>query len=119
MQKKIISINMTVLLIPILLLMPTLAMATNESSFKWGYKEAQIEYRDCLDGNAVDCGITTYSCFSPISTSVGDGTTKYHEIEHYDIMTNKTACMDGYIHSWNHICDPAKTNEIACPFQKR
>ena len=32
-------------------------------------------------------------------------------------MTNKTACIDGYVHGWNHVCDKAtaKDNEVLCP----
>jgi hypothetical protein len=31
-----------------------------------------------------------------------------------------TACIDGYIHAWNRVCDPAQAskwpnNEVPCP----
>ena len=93
-----------------------LAHATNESSYKCGYKEGQVEWVKCTTDDD-DCGTATESCFSPISISVGIGTVHYHDIEHYDIMTNKTACIDGFIHAWNHMCDPvkAKHNGVDCP----
>jgi hypothetical protein len=88
------------LIIP-LLLAPTLAMATNESDYKYGYKQAQVEWVNCTapdDG----CGTVTTDCFSP--------------------TTNTTACIDGFVDGWNHVCDSvkAKENYVYCPttFQK-
>lgn len=72
------------------------AHATDESSYEYGYKMAQVDYRDCLAADN-GCGTVTTACFSS--------------------MTNNTACIDGYVHGWNHVCDPvkAKENDLNCP----
>ena len=96
------------------------AHATNESSYKWGYKQGKSEYDNCLDFDA-DCNTATDDCQSPIYTSVKNETTGYfNSVPRYDAVTNQMACIHGYIHAWNHFCDPAKTrlwpnNELPCP----
>jgi len=35
-------------------------------------------------------------------------------------MTNTTACIDGYVHAWNHVCNQKQAkdwpnNEVPCP----
>jgi hypothetical protein len=92
------------------------AYGTNESSYKWGYRQGKLEYSNCT---SIDngCGTADTSCFSPIHIATGVGTTHYRDTPHYEIMTNKTACMNGYIHAWNHICDPIKSKNrgLNCP----
>jgi hypothetical protein len=93
-----LKIVYTVTLVIALIVATPLAYATNEneSSYKYGYKEAQVEWDNCTapdDG----CGTVTTDCFSP--------------------TTDKTACVDGFVDGWNHVCDPvkAKENVIPCP----
>lgn len=95
MKKTIISA--TVLL---LLVVPTTVWATNESSYKYEYEQGKDEWVNCITPDD-DCGTPDNDCLSPVVTSVGDGTSHYHEIDHYDIMTNKTACADGFRDGWN------------------
>ena len=114
---KTAIITTTILVAIILTLVSTPSVfATNKSSYLYGESRGKIQYNNCIapdDG----CGIPDESCHSPISKSVGDGTPRYHEVDHYDIMTNKTACVSGFLAGWNHICDPVKARQdvLYCP----
>ncbi len=94
-----------------------LAHATNESSYKCGYKEGQVEWVKCTYRMMTIAGplLKVVSHQYPLVWVLVH--VHYHDIEHYDIMTNKTACIDGFIHAWNHMCDPvkAKHNGVDCP----
>ena len=85
---------------------------TNESSYKYGYKQGKDEFTNCKDSDA-DCTAAPDDCQSPVVWNTKNETTGYYSVEHrsYDIMTNQTACMDGYSQGWEHSC---KNNGIAC-----
>ena len=110
-------------LVPILLLVPTLAYATNESSYLYGKQWGKQEWGDCTtpaddNGDEPYCGTASDVCQSPTSTYTRNETTGLLDMQlHYDVMTNQTACKVGYIHAWNHGCDPVKAHKLSldCP----
>jgi hypothetical protein len=73
------------------------AYGTNESSYKYGFGQGKDEFTNCQDFDA-DCTAAPDDCQSPVISYDKNITTGYYSIEvkNYDIMTNKTACMDGY-----------------------
>jgi hypothetical protein len=120
----------SVLIIPLsllaLLLMGTLGIAqlthaTNESSYLYGKKTGRWEWNDCSYSGKDEqpsCYRADDMCQSPTITDVRNETTGYLDsVFHYDVMTNKTACIDGYVHEWNHLCDPvtARKSSVDCP----
>jgi hypothetical protein len=105
------------------IILPTAGIAshvygTNESSYKYGYQNGKDEWTNCTDFDA-DCNDGLSDCQSPVITYDKNMTTGYQDIEikHYNIMTNQTACIDGYVHAWNHVCKQpqAKDNSVHCP----
>jgi len=83
------------------------AYGTNESSYKYGYGQGKSEWGNCTDFDA-DCSDGLDSdCHSPVTYYAKNETSGYQDIPiiHYDIMTNTTACIDGYVHAWNHVCN--------------
>jgi hypothetical protein len=74
---------------------------TNESSYKYGYEQGKSEWGNCTDFDA-DCSDGLSDCRSPVTYYVKNETSGYQDIPiiHYDIMTNTTACIDGYVHAW-------------------
>jgi hypothetical protein len=91
-----------VLIIPVLLLTPTIAMATNESSYLYGKQQGKLEWSNCTttaddNGNIPDCLSGVHVCSANVD--------------------NQTACIDGYVQSWNHSCNPTQAHKlsIGCP----
>jgi hypothetical protein len=79
---------------------PTLAYATNESSYLVGYQQATHQYPGCTiidpggsEPGCPDSDAAIYSCYK--------GETLFHTSE---TVTNVTACMDGYVNGFNHYC---------------
>lgn len=94
------------LMLPLILLVAVtpVAHATNESSYKWGYQQGKSEFANC-DIFDADCNAAPDDCQSPSHVSVKNETTGYYNsIPKYNIMTNQTACMDGYSHAWEDSC---------------
>jgi hypothetical protein len=97
---------------------------TNESSYKYGYEQGKGEWGDCLDFDA-DCSTALDDCHSPVDIAVkyakpqiiGETVNNYYYVKRYDIVTNQTACIDGYIHAWNHVCKQPQANDngVLCP----
>lgn len=86
-----------------------LAYATNESSYKFGFQQGKTQYSQCTYRGDEDepCDSGYSSCTGTWNNAI-------------TIVTNVTACIDGYIHAWNHVCNPAQTktwpnNEVPCP----
>jgi hypothetical protein len=111
----------TILVLATMALTPTIvsfAKGTNESSYKYGFEQGTAEWGNCM-GFGSDCHDALTDCQSPVTYYVKNETSRHQDIPiiHYDIMTNKTACIDGYIHAWNHICKQpqAKDNSVHCP----
>jgi hypothetical protein len=113
--------SLTLLIIPLLVISPTLAYATNESSYKYGYGQGKSEWTDCTNFDA-DCSDGLSDCQSPVTTYAKNSTSGYYDIrtDHYDIVTNTTACIDGYVHAWNHVCNQKQArvwsnDGVPCP----
>lgn len=96
--------NAIVLLLPLLLLVaitPAVAHATNESSYRYGFKQGEVIYHICITDFGDKCLDGTQVCLG-----------------HVD---NQTACIDGYVNGWDHVCDPIKVKvkdgppSFACP----
>jgi hypothetical protein len=95
------------ILLALLVLAPTLAFATNESSYKYGYGQGKSEWKDCIISDS-ECSDGLSDCKIPVVTLAKNSQGFYDAskpINHYDIVTNKTACIDGYVHGWNHLCN--------------
>lgn len=100
------------------------AHATNESSYKYGYKQGKYEWTDCTTPEA-DCSIALDDCHSPVDIAVkyakpqimGETVNNYYYVKRYDIVTNQTACIHGYINAWNKVCNQsaADDNGVLCP----
>jgi hypothetical protein len=94
-QAHICALPMLSLLL-LAVIIPTLAYATNESSYKYGYSSAFNNYKCATTG---DCDMV--SSQSPV----------------YDLcvigqkVTNTTACSDGYVNGWTAWC---KTDTKDC-----
>jgi hypothetical protein len=80
------------------------AHATNENSYQFGFQHGKIEYGHCTYRGDQDeyCAAGYNVCTEDTS------------------VTNVTACVDGFVNGWNHICDPAQArtwpnNEVPCP----
>jgi hypothetical protein len=97
------------------LLFSQVAYATNESSYKLGYVKGESNYTNCTFpedkyGNIADCDKPSDACYNPLS----------HVDSTYGVMTNKTACIDGFVNGWSHVCqvgarDGASGDKVACP----
>lgn len=104
------------------------AYGTNESSYKYGYGQGKSEWVNCTDFDA-DCGAAPDDCQPTVYVSTNDQfngipvnpasvdvkNVTYYNLHYYiekkKVMTNKTACMDGYSHAWENSC---KHNGTAC-----
>jgi hypothetical protein len=70
------------------------AHATNESSYKYGYKDGYDTYNGC-GGDTADCDWP-------------DNFAAVHDCErgaNDNNVTNSTACFDGFINGWKHWCN--------------
>jgi hypothetical protein len=82
------------------------AYGTNESSYQYGFRDAVVMYSNCaireeVGGNCIEYGIALPMSQCHVAT--------YH-IPVQGIVTNSTACVDGYIDGWKHWCNSdAKT----------
>jgi hypothetical protein len=95
-----------------------IAHATNESSYKYGYFGGKSEWDSCAhtDGEG-DCTAAFDYCANP--TTWANGTVAYN-VGQSD-PTNITACIHGYVHAWNHFCDPVvakKADTMSCPLSQ-
>jgi hypothetical protein len=79
-----------ILLIPLLVITPTLVFATNNSDYKYGFKNGFEGYK-CASDNP-DCD------FPSSESPIYDLCTKDNKI------TNMTACTDGYVNGWETFC---------------
>jgi hypothetical protein len=114
-KSSIPFVLVTILVLATMALTPTIvsfAKGTNESSYKYGFEQGKAEWGNCM-GFGADCHDALTDCQSPV-TYYKNETTEHKDIP---IMTNTTACIDGYIHAWNHICKQpqAKDNNVHCP----
>jgi hypothetical protein len=67
------------------------AYATNESSYKYGWSYADFRHRSACDDTDGDCDPSAVSnCSTPYANST--------------IVTNQTACIDGFVNSWRSQC---------------
>jgi hypothetical protein len=81
-----------------------LAYATNENDYKYGFQHGKIEYGHCTYRGDQDeyCEAGGNVC---TDTSI----------------TNQTACIDGFINSWNKVCTHSMssafdgTSKVVCP----
>jgi hypothetical protein len=90
-MKNIIFLSFLFLLISA----PTLAKATNESSYKYGFNNAVSDYESCYQGlSAGDCNVSSSDPLSQCYVGAGSGN-----------VTNSTACTDGYMNGWKHWCN--------------
>jgi hypothetical protein len=87
----------SLLIIPILVGMQ-LAYATNESDYKYGYKDGLWDYHQCRIQLRCDVG-TEENTYGDCTTGVLDlsSTPSYH-------VGNETACNHGYHHGWVKAC---------------
>jgi hypothetical protein len=105
MERIVVSLVMMVLLLPLAIAQGV--AATNESSYKYGFKTAFGTYQ--LRVNGGDDG-------PPSSGDINADCISIAKMEH---ITNSTACIDGFIHGWkfwcaNHVRDCA-ANAIPKP----
>jgi len=106
------------LIIPLLVLAPTMAYATNEGSYLYGKKQGRYDWESCTtyadkDGNYPACDGLGFSCDPSNShVFVRNQTTGLLDQSNSVIVTNQTACSDGYIHAWNHVCDQDKARNF-------
>ena len=80
------------LILPLLLLVvitPTVAFATNESSYKFGYKAAYEGYKCHAEEN--DCGAPSSNIEEQCSDQVTHGA-----------VDNQTACADGWVNGMTY-----------------
>ena len=97
------------------------AFATNESSYQYGYKQGKYGWADCTDFDA-DCSTGLDHCNSavqPVGSMLTPQSQKVHN-SNENVMTNKTACVHGYINGWNDVCNQTQArswpnNEVTCP----
>lgn len=72
------------------------------------------------DGNYPACDGLGFSCDPSNShVFVRNQTTGLLDQSNSVIVTNQTACSDGYIHAWNHVCDQDKARKFSldCPLR--
>lgn len=113
----IISLNLSIIM--------KLVKGTNESSYQYGYQRGNDSWGDCTtpaddNGNKPDCIYPSDACVNPTIITVKNATTGYFDpFLDYNTMTNKTACISGYIDAWNHSCHSvtARKFSLNCPFQ--
>jgi hypothetical protein len=75
---------------------------TNESSYQWGYKSGKEGY-ECSNYDA-DCNNGLGAC--DIGAKLSYGIVTPPGVPHLEgSVTNKTACLDGYVYGWKHWCN--------------
>jgi hypothetical protein len=95
------------------------AYGSNESSYKWGFIQGKSEWSGCSDADG-NCATGLNDCQS-LSYSVYNYTTGYYNaVPNSAPLSNHTACIDGYVNGWNHVCDHKIARswpniEIICP----
>jgi hypothetical protein len=100
-----------VYILPLVMMGGQLAYATNESSYKFGYESGKVMWHTCVNPDA-DCETAVPACTD-------------HQVSYINGVANiepppdnQTACQDGFIHAWNHMC-AIKTkgyDEVQCPY---
>ena len=102
------------------IVIPTALQRTaTDASYKWGFNQGKSEWSSCSDADG-DCQTGLTDCQSP-SYSVYNYTTGYYNaVPNSAPLSNKTACIDGYVNGLNHVCDQTMArswpnNEIICP----
>ncbi|MGC2572829.1 MAG: hypothetical protein WA364_15065 [Candidatus Nitrosopolaris sp.] len=94
-----------------------IAHATNESSYKFGYQQGKLNWSGCTDpgdkyGNTKSCVPAGDVCSQPIIGAQYDSAVGYDMQVVVGHIDNATACMHGYIHAWNHVCDLAALEKV-------
>lgn len=85
-----------VVLIPIafvvVVITPAIAFAdTNESAYQFGYAQGRDSW-NCYNNNAdAGCFMGKNACTSTITNAA-------------KVVTNQTACIDGFVNGWNKVC---------------
>lgn len=101
---------------------------TNEGSYKYGYEYGKQEWSSCTYpadkyGNTEDCTPGGDIGSNDIVGSVYNSTIGEHMQVSLGHVGNFTACMHGYIHAWNHVCDPIEAKKAdlgyGCPTTMR
>jgi len=78
------------------------AYGTNESSYQWGYKSGREGY-ECSNYDA-DCDNGLGTC--DIGAKLSYGIVTPPGVPHLEgSVTNKTACLDGFVNGWKHWCN--------------
>jgi hypothetical protein len=78
------------------------AYGTNESSYQWGYKSGREGY-ECSNYDA-DCDNGLGTC--DIGAKLSYGIVTPPGVPHLEgSVTNRTACLDGYVNGWKHWCN--------------
>ena len=78
------------------------AYGTNESSYQWGYKSGREGY-ECRNYDA-DCNNGLGTC--DIGAKLSYGIVTPPGVPHLEgSVTNRTACLDGYVNGWKHWCN--------------
>ncbi|MGC1931023.1 MAG: hypothetical protein WA667_18795 [Candidatus Nitrosopolaris sp.] len=88
------------------------AYVTNEGSYKYGFKVGFSDYQ---------CASTDFDCDSPYNDNaihrcyIGANDTGWPTPPYAQglVVTNVTACIDGYVNGWKHWCN---TNAKDCAF---
>ena len=96
--------SLTLLIIP-LILAPTLAHATADSSYKIGFNLASSSFGSnggCNDTDSSYCEHSAIDACTPTPSSASEN------------VTNQTACIDGFMNSWRLQC---KSNLQFCAIQ--
>jgi hypothetical protein len=96
-----------ILLLPLLLVTPIIAHAKNESSYKYGF-ETGFESYQCVSKNG--------DCDDPSSDNIN--TICLNKSPLMVIVSNSTACMDGYLNGWAHWCESDAKNCIIIDIPK-
>ena len=95
---------MILLIIPLLMITPTLAFATNESSYKYGYNAAISNLTNLITVPS------SWNTQAPNICDTENGCPGSDDVQNYcltgetDKVTNSTACIDGYVNGWRHWC---------------
>jgi hypothetical protein len=88
-----------------------IANATNKSSYMYGHKQGKFEWENCTTPEA-DCNIGLDDC--PIGPKLFYVNAVPHVV---GVVTNVTACVNGYIDGWNKVCNQSAASEytVLCP----
>jgi hypothetical protein len=102
------------------IVIPTALQRTaTDASYKWGFIQGKSEWGSCSDADG-DCQTGLTDCQSPSYTVYNYTTGYYNAVPNSAPLSNHTACIDGYVNGWNHVCDHKiarswPNNEIICP----